>query len=321
MLGLIKKYKYFIPVVLIMYAILLFPLIKSTTFVVMLPGGLEEVNDLIEIKNPYKQKGTINSTYIISYRKSTIFQKFLCSKLDMATMYDEKDTGTTYISNIDYSKQATLSNDSSVIMSIIKGYEQAGKYIDYEYKGIYVNLISEETKNMLIGDILLGSSKEEAINKYIDAKNNHTGLEILRNNKLITVYPEETDIVYPYYDYIVINDSDPKYKINNTNTGGPSGGLLQTLYVFNALTEFDYTYGLKIAGTGTIEYDNSIGGIGGIEQKIYTAHYNSVDIYFVPEDNYEDALNTYNKIINPKMKLVKVTTLEDAINYLKEYKN
>ena len=38
------------------------------------------------------------------------------------------------------------------------------------------------------------------------------------------------------------------------------------------LTDFDYTRGLKICGTGTININGIVGEIGGIKQKIHTAH-------------------------------------------------
>ena len=40
------------------------------------------------------------------------------------------------------------------------------------------------------------------------------------------------------------------------------------------------------------------------------------DVFFVPEENYEDALEQYNKY-NTDMKLVSVTCLNDVISYLR----
>ena len=44
-----------------------------------------------------------------------------------------------------------------------------------------------------------------------------------------------------------------------------------------------------------MEADGSVGRIGGVKQKIFTAN-KRVDIFFVPEGDYEEALEAYNKI-------------------------
>ena len=112
------------------------------------------------------------------------------------------------------------------------------------------------------------------------------------------------------------------YEFIDTNTGGPSGGMMQSLYIYNQLSEFDISHGLKIGGTGTIRIDGTVGAIGGIEQKIYTSAMNNIDIFFVPfaSNNYEDALEVYNTL-NTDMILVGVDTFEDALNYLLNYED
>ena len=125
-------------------------------------------------------------------------------------------------------------------------------------------------------------------------------------------------------DFNSIIDSDLTYTIYDSNTGGSSGGLIQALFIFNQLTEFDYTLGLKIAGTGTIDIDGSVGSIGGIEQKIITSHLNGMDIFFVPHlsdresDNYIRAKAQLD-LLNSDMILVPVASFEEAIDYLENY--
>ena len=48
-------------------------------------------------------------------------------------------------------------------------------------------------------------------------------------------------------------------------SGGPSAGLMFTLTVYNALSAQDLTGGRKVAGTGTINLDGTVGPIGGIK--------------------------------------------------------
>ena len=116
-------------------------------------------------------------------------------------------------------------------------------------------------------------------------------------------------------------DLDPEIDINFKKAeSGSSGGLITTLEIYNQLTKKDLTNGLTIAGTGTIESDGTIGEIGGIEHKIYGAVKGKADIFLTPGgDNYKDA-KKYIKENKLKIKLIKVDTIQGAINQLEDLK-
>jgi PDZ domain-containing protein len=77
--------------------------------------------------------------------------------------------------------------------------------------------------------------------------------------------------------------------IKTGNVGGPSAGMMMALNVYNLLTEDDITNGKKIAGTGTIEIDGSIGPVGGVKQKVIAAKRANAGLILVPIANYEEA--------------------------------
>ena len=139
-----------------------------------------------------------------------------------------------------------------------------------------------------------------------------------------------------YYDYYTINEEEtfPKFTLNKANTLGPSGGLIQALSVYNAITENDITKGLKIAGTGTIDINGDVGPIGGIYQKVFTAYFSKADVFFVPVEldengeiiktegsNYADALRAYEVLGKPEsLAFIPVATFKDAVEYLESLK-
>ena len=102
---------------------------------------------------------------------------------------------------------------------------------------------------------------------------------------------------------------DPPADINTNNVGGPSAGMMYTLALIDLLSEGDLTKGHVIAGTGTIEADASIGGIGGIRQKVVAAEAAGASYMLVPESNYADALTADRR----SMELVSVATIDDAL--------
>jgi len=78
-------------------------------------------------------------------------------------------------------------------------------------------------------------------------------------------------------------------RINAGNVGGPSAGVAFALDVMEELGR-DVVHGHKIAATGEILPDGSIGPIGGIKQKTFGARAAHVDAFLVPAgDNAQEA--------------------------------
>jgi PDZ domain-containing protein len=110
----------------------------------------------------------------------------------------------------------------------------------------------------------------------------------------------------PIIDFPVDVETDTQ------NIGGPSAGMMFTLEIMNQLTEEDLTDGRRIAGTGTIARDGTVGGIGGVQQKVYGAIDAGAVVVLVPASNYEDALEA----AGDKIVVVRVETIDDALEYL-----
>ena len=78
-------------------------------------------------------------------------------------------------------------------------------------------------------------------------------------------------------------------RINAGSVGGPSAGVAFALDVMEELGR-DVVHGHKIAATGEILPDGSIGAIGGIKQKTFGARAAHVDAFLVPAgDNAQEA--------------------------------
>ena len=100
--------------------------------------------------------------------------------------------------------------------------------------------------------------------------------------------------------------------IDSQNIGGPSAGMMFTLQIMDQLTEEEITKGYRIAGTGTIAKDGSVGAIGGVKQKVYGAIDAGARAVLVPAGNYDAALEAAGDDIE----VVRVETIEDALAFL-----
>jgi Lon-like protease len=70
-------------------------------------------------------------------------------------------------------------------------------------------------------------------------------------------------------------------KIDAGSIGGPSAGLAFALDIVREL-DGDITHGHRVAATGEINVDGSVGPIGGVKQKIFGARQADVDVFLVP---------------------------------------
>lgn len=93
--------------------------------------------------------------------------------------------------------------------------------------------------------------------------------------------------------------------------GGPSGGLMMTLALYDQLTPDDITGGRSVAGTGTIACDGGVGAIGGIEQKVAGAEEAGAEIFLAPSGNVAAAREVAEDI-----EVVEISTFDEAIRYL-----
>lgn len=76
-----------------------------------------------------------------------------------------------------------------------------------------------------------------------------------------------------------------RIEIASGDVGGPSAGAMFALALYDTLTPGDLTGGRTIAGTGTIDADGDIGGIGGIVDKVVGAERAGATVFVVPEEN------------------------------------
>jgi PDZ domain-containing protein len=97
--------------------------------------------------------------------------------------------------------------------------------------------------------------------------------------------------------------------IDSGDVGGPSAGLAFTLALIDRLTEGDLTGGTRVAVTGTIELDGSVGPVGGVRQKTRAAISAGAKVFLVPPDEYQDAVAA----AGGRLKVEQVSSVAEAL--------
>lgn len=361
MKKLIKEYRKLLIILAIPYLFIVLSSIIKVNYDITTPAVISKVSSEITIGN--SDICNVNTVSVYSYSKVSLLNYLLGlihknAQVEKTYEYQVTDTNQIYSSGV-------IQKRVSIYNAIISGYQAAGyqEIVDESsFKGYIIHtLYSYASEELQVGDIitkfegkelkgLTGNNEfEVATENLLFEKDKKYQITVLRqveetkNNYVTKELEFEISTEYYYnkenkkiaslgiatYEYVVPtkNQTIPSYSWQYGNSIGPSGGLMEALYVYDSLKSNTLTNGLRIVGTGTVDVYGNAGPIGGIYQKVIAAHLANADIFFVPvssleeeiytkESNYLEALSSYQNLKNPKMKLVIVSSLNDIINYL-----
>lgn len=316
-----------------------------TSYDVTVPAVITDVSSIYEIDGYEKNVNQVYTVSVLSYSKISIIGYLTAKANPYAVLSKHLDYVNTNL-KFEYTS-GTIQKNVSLKSAIIAAYSATNNDIATSWQGYIIhNIYGTDPLPFQLGDIItevehieltstISVTKALALTYGVDENNNinvsendEISYKVMRNGKTLeftsrpiwVVNPDKSKVktlgfsVYPYY---TIQSCSPNIKIASPDTIGPSGGLMQALYLTNVLLNNTLIKDLKIIGTGTIDSEGRVGAIGGIEAKIACAKINKADVFFVPSSNYEDALATYEKI-SATFDLVKVDTLNDCICYLQE---
>jgi PDZ domain-containing protein len=100
--------------------------------------------------------------------------------------------------------------------------------------------------------------------------------------------------------------------IDSGNVGGPSAGLAFTLAVLDVLTPGELTGGHRVAVTGTMSLDGTVGPVGGAAQKAITVRDAGYEVFLVPSDELDEVRAT----VGGDLEVIAVDTLAEALEAL-----
>lgn len=327
MIELLRRHRRIIIALALPYIMLLFLLTYRIDYRIYTPGDLNPVENFIEFEETYPQENPFNTIYIMNVKEPTFFQ-FMVSYFDNAHSIDKLPESQQNVSDRASFESGQVARNTSVDLALINAYEALGIGIEYETEyivSLYYDYMDNE--NLDIGDVILEVNGETDVLGALNGVGcgETATLEVRkedggRETYDITKQERDDRCVFGLNvsTYHRITDTDVPYTVRDSVIGGPSGGLMQTLYIYNALSEEDLTEGRVIAGTGTIGIDGGVGGVGGVREKVWTAHRRDVDVFFVPEgSNHDTALDAQAEIGDDTMAIVAVDTFDDALAYLK----
>ncbi|GIP52160.1 MULTISPECIES: SepM family pheromone-processing serine protease [Paenibacillus] len=330
--AVIKAGLYFISLAILVYVVVYMP----TPYMIHQPGSADEIKPMVSVAGgDQEEKGAFMLTTVsVSYANLAmlITTQF---KRHAEIIRKEPDRNDE-----EYETQQRYYMSSSQSNSIMAAYKQAK--IDYAVVPEYVFVVGFSKTVTPKGDFHPGDIIKKLNGEQIGnfeglaaaLKGKTSGdkvpLELERGGKKIDQQVElvkigeengepKAGLGVSVGEVRKVQPSDPDKEVHfeDTRIGGPSAGLMFTLEIYNQLTPGDLSKGYRVAGTGTMSEDGSVGPIGGVQFKIVASERQHADIFFVPEDNYKEAKAKADEI-KSGMKLVPVKQVDDALKYLEE---
>jgi PDZ domain-containing protein len=124
--------------------------------------------------------------------------------------------------------------------------------------------------------------------------------------------PERAVIGIAPEDRLVGFDYPIDVTIDSGKVGGPSAGLAFTLAVLDVLTPGELTGGHRVAVTGTMRLDGTVGPVGGAAQKAISVRKAGYEVFLVPEEELAEVRAT----VGDDLRVIGVGTLAEALDAL-----
>lgn len=329
---------------------LLFLFIYPLDAYISKPGGAYDLAPIVEVEDGDKGDVGTFSLMTISIGKATPFSYVASKFSDRMKMLPINKVRKEGENDKEYNiRQMKLMSDSQ-FNAITVAFSKAGIPVDITYDGVFVVSVMNggasegklETGDKIraVNGVQLNEAGQFATSISGKSDGDIVTVTVERDEELLDIeitlreIPKSEGRIGLGVEFQEDRElaTEPKVDIHTAEIGGPSAGLMFTLEIMNQLLDEDLTKGYNIAGTGEMLSDGTVGRIGGADFKIMAADREGVEIFFAPNDylpdevreknpgiltNYEEAVKTAEKI-GTKMKIVPVTTIDDALNYLKD---
>lgn len=315
---------------LLFFLVLYLVFIHHIGYYITTGGGIMPVGERIKVEDAYQEKGSFNLAYVsqIKGTVATYLLSYIMPNWDRVKSsdytYDEHES----VEDIEFRGNIDLMNSNR--FAIKNAYREAKKSYQITDTKLYVYIVDPDSPNAFkVGDKIVqadgvdihhADQYKEVVSKY--KVGDKFKVLVKRKKKLkeieVTLYEKDHTILSGIYISSVEEyKTDPKIKIKfKKSESGPSGGLIETLDIYNQLTKKDITKGRIIAGTGEIDDEGNILTIGGVEYKLLGAEKKKADVFLVPKgENYQTCLKMKKKK-KLKIKVIGVSTFKEALEKL-----
>lgn len=312
------------------------------------PGEADDLKPFVQIKgHTDRRPGKYMITAVATAQATPA--TYLYAKLNPYFSIEKPAEATGGQSMATYNRVQNFYMQSAINEAIYTAYHAAKQSVTRQYLGIYVLSVDAKSpfhRQLRVGDTVTKVNgrhfntmvgyqqyiQRQKVGEMATITYRHGGQTKTARAKLMQLPTKKAGIGITLTDNVKVH-AKPKVSVNPGQIGGPSGGLMFSLQIYQQLTGQNLRRGRNIAGTGTVDGHGNVGEIGGIDKKIITAKRAGATIFFAPyvkptklvlkyevghQTNYQLAKATAKKYA-PHMKVVPVTSFDDAVHYLQTH--
>jgi PDZ domain-containing protein len=304
------------------------------------PGGELPVGPRITVHNrrSYPTKGSIFLLYVRERARVNVW-RYVQAKLDSEIDIFPEQSFTGGQSPAELNAEAQADMASSQIAAKKVALQTIGYHVPLATRGVVVLATvagMPAAKQLSKGDVILSVDGHEITDESVlgtTIRKRKPGdtitMVVRRDGKTRTLHVPTRRSSDGHVEIGVFVSQEYKYPVNisidTSDIGGPSAGLAMTLALIDRLSPGNLTGGNRVAVTGTIATDGTVGEIGGIEQKAVAARAAHATLFIVPKCTDSDATlraGCEHDLARAKkragnLKVVPVATLAQALRALK----
>jgi PDZ domain-containing protein len=295
---------------------------------IFLPNRAHAVAPLIEVEGGNDPKDGGGIYYVdVLVRKATVLERLWPGLEEGATIVPADEVRPPGVSERERRREELAEMRMSQRVAAAVALRELGYDVDAKPIGARIELVDPEAPaagKLRSGDVVIAAggnpvTAPSELRRAIRAAGTNRELSIVvergKQEVRLQVRPTRGPEGTPVIGVIVSQAADitlpVEVEIDTGGVGGPSAGLAFALDLMEELGR-DVDRGKKIAVTGSLELDGTVGQIGGIKQKTVGVERADIEVFVVPAgENAQEARRYADGI-----RILPVTTFQQALRAL-----
>ena len=294
------------------------------------PDPARPVDPLVRVPDEPTGSGTEGGVYMVDIlvRKANLLERIFPGLEEGASLISGEQFNPTGTSDTQRRRESLNEMSRSQEIAVTVALRNLGYDVEVDEQGAEV--ASVVPGNPAEGKLEAGDVIVEARGRPVETRDDlleimepvrpgqKVTLEVLRDERRTQVElgtkAAADDPERAVFGIVVLQAAEFRFpldiEIDAGDIGGPSAGLAFALDVVDEVGE-DIDRGRRIAVTGTLELDGTVGQIGGIKQKTIGARQADADLFLVPDENADEARRHAKGL-----RIVAVSNFREALSHL-----
>jgi Lon-like protease len=294
---------------------------------IFLPNEAHPVAPLVEVQGGKDPKGGGIYYVDVRVRKATLVERLIPGLREGATVVPAEQVRPPGVSEAERRREELQEMQTSQRVAAAVALRELGRKVGTKPIGARIEFVDPEAPaagKLLAGDVITSAGGKPVtgpagLRRVVRAIGTGRALLLVvkRGDKRVEVrvQPVRGPQGTPMIGVIISQAADIQLpvnvKIDTDNVGGPSAGLAFALDLLEELGR-DVDQGNRIAVTGALELDGTVGEVGGLKQKTIGVERAGIKVFLVPAgDNAAEARRYADGI-----RIVPVTSFQQALRRL-----